>query len=170
MLATCCATSCVREGAPQRGDARRRCLPFLASFGLSKFWAAPAHQRRLEGAERLRSDLCASRRCAACVFARIAARTSSAIFFLAAETRDEAGNTQSGRRCTQSAVPGFRTKAWTSLRFGYFPRSVSLLLGVPSPSRRPKLFGHFHAENASIDCGTTAFVHNPRRGDAQPSP
>ena len=28
---------CVRECAPERGGARRRCLPFLASFGLSKF-------------------------------------------------------------------------------------------------------------------------------------
>ena len=33
MLATCV---CVRECAPERGGARRRCLPFLASFGLSK--------------------------------------------------------------------------------------------------------------------------------------
>ena len=36
MLAPC-ATCCVRKGAPERGGARRRCLPFLASFGLSKF-------------------------------------------------------------------------------------------------------------------------------------
>ena len=33
---------CLRECAPERGGARRRCLPFLASFGLSKFWSAPA--------------------------------------------------------------------------------------------------------------------------------
>ena len=39
MLAPC-ATCCVRKGAPERGGARRRCLPFLASFGLSKFWAS----------------------------------------------------------------------------------------------------------------------------------
>ena len=31
MLAPCV---CVRECAPERGGARRRCLPFLASFGL----------------------------------------------------------------------------------------------------------------------------------------
>ena len=37
MLAACCATCCVRECAPERGGARRRCLPFVASFGLSKF-------------------------------------------------------------------------------------------------------------------------------------
>ena len=83
MLAACCATCCVREGAPERGDARRRCLPFVASFGLSKFWAAPALKRRLEGAERWRSDLCASRRCGKgrkCT--NCAARTSS-YFFLA---------------------------------------------------------------------------------------
>ena len=34
MLAPCV---CVRECAPERGGARRRCLPFLASFGLRKF-------------------------------------------------------------------------------------------------------------------------------------
>ena len=42
MLAACCATCCVREGAPERGDARRRCLPFVASFGLSKFGCSSA--------------------------------------------------------------------------------------------------------------------------------
>ena len=78
MLAACLATCCVREGAPERGGARRRCLPFLASFGLSKFAAL---KRRLDGAERLRSDLCASRRCAESRVARFAARTSWAIFF-----------------------------------------------------------------------------------------
>ena len=37
MIAACLATCCVRECAPERGGARRRCLPFLASFWLSKF-------------------------------------------------------------------------------------------------------------------------------------
>jgi len=88
MLATCCATCCVREGAPERGDARRRCLPFFGKFWAEQVLGCSALKRRLEGAERLRSDLCASRSCAGSDVARIAAARTE-LFFFGCKTRDD---------------------------------------------------------------------------------
>jgi len=52
----------------------------------------------------------------------------------------------------------------TSLRFRGFPCDCRLCLGFASRLPKAKaIFGQFHAENASINCGTTAFVHNRAR-------
>ena len=123
MLAPCV---CVRECAPERGGARRRCLPFLASFGLCKFWAAPAHQRRPEGAERSRSDLCASRRW---LGPRVCTNCGSLAYYtfffcLAAKTRDEKGS-------TRSILPIFATKAGPVTGSGISPRMLACLLWLP---------------------------------------
>ena len=133
------------------------CL-FLASFGLSKFgllqhsndgWKVPS--------------------AGAAIYARLGAALSPLhelqharrvqFFFWLCKTRDEAGGRGRGRRRTQSTVPSFGTKAGTCLRFwGIRSWSCSSLLCFPSPKTKASLFGQFHAENASIDCSTTAFT------------
>ena len=135
MLAPCV---CVRECAPERGGARRRCLPFLASFGLSKFgcsqhsndgWTVPS--------------ACAAiyaRRGAALGprVARIAARTSSAIFF-GCKTRDENPRRASTAARTSSRPgcrPRLQDQGWDqSPAFGKSPRSPALVLcsRLPQP-------------------------------------
>ena len=113
MLAPCLATCCVRECAPERGGARRCGLPFLASFGLSKFgllqhtndgWKVPSACAAIYAR---RGAVAESR------VARIAARTSCNFFFFGCKTRDEKGRRKDGRRCTQTIVLVFGTKVGT---------------------------------------------------------
>ena len=61
MLAPCV---CVRECAPERGGARRNSFAFFGKFWAEQVLGCSSTRRQLDGAERLRSDLCASRRCA----------------------------------------------------------------------------------------------------------
>ena len=138
MLAPC-ATCCVRKGAPERGGARRRCLPFLASFGLRKFgllqdsndgWKVPSARAAIYA----RRGAALGPRCTDC------ARTSGAIFF-GCKTRDESGGGKDGRRRPQTPF-GFRTKG------GVIDSEFLSFVSFPSP--KAKAAGGFHAERASI--------------------
>ena len=68
-------------------------------------------------------------------------------------------------------APGLNATAGTSPRaFLDFAAAPCLCFASRLPSPRPKLFGQFHAENASIDCSTTAFVRRVPFGWLNPTP